>query len=500
MDVTAVVDPEAVLDAGRVRADGEEARTRGTVTVAAERVQETDDGVAAGTAPGPAPPWCRMRTDPDGLYIATDPFGMERVYLAEVDGATVVSTDLARIARMGGFAVDRGAVAHYLRYGFVPPGRTGLDGVQRIGLRDEVRIAPDGTVRMMERAEPYPGGGDGFRDALDVAVADVAEPVVALSGGLDSTLLLDRIAADGEAPSTVTVRHGANHDDVAAGTRVSERYGTAHATVALDGDAVADMAGAYRAAGGTLAFPNPLLLYRELHNAADGTVVLGVGPTYLFATRYRRWVRRARWGVRIPNALLRPLQAGMLPRPVRAGARIAAAPDLATTVADRFTIQDRDTAVALVGEPGPGLSGYARDVDPGGAFAPRYRDLLARVHLPHSPVSLCRGERRVAYPYLHPAVCRAADDGSGDRTRMLRQAGRDVPDFVHRRDRTPLVAPGQIAAGHGEAVQGLVERLDGTVVDLDAAERLVAKRSGRQERILQEQLAGLAAWLEVIGA
>src|SRR6185503_13191370 len=147
------------------------------------------------------------------LVLARDRLGVKPLYLAELHGGGLrAASTLPALVRAGGVdtSIDPVALHHYLSWhSVVPAPRTILRGVTKLPPATVLTIEPDGRRAShvywdppFERRadiEDWPGA---MREALQRAVrrrmvADVPVGIL-LSGGLDSSLIVALLAAEGQ--------------------------------------------------------------------------------------------------------------------------------------------------------------------------------------------------------------------------------------------------------------------------------------------------------------
>jgi len=185
--------------------------------------------------------------------LVRDRLGIKPLYLADLgDGGLRVASTLPALVRAGGVdtSIDPVALHHYLSWhSVVPAPRTILRGVRKLPPATLLRIAPDGT-RSERRwwdppfaRDPARAGWsaadwrDALQEALRVAVrrrmvADVPVGVL-LSGGLDSSLIVGLLAAEGQRQlATFSIGFpdagGREGNEFAFSDLVAREFGTQH--------------------------------------------------------------------------------------------------------------------------------------------------------------------------------------------------------------------------------------------------------------------------------
>lgn len=136
-----------------------------------------------------------------GLVVARGALGGKPLYVRHVEGAIFFSTSLPRLQRLGPVTPDLERLAAYIAgVGVTDRSRTFFREIQRVFACEIWAVRPDGTIRKSRRAIPNlrsqegaaPELAEGLRDHVGraVAAAPKGHRLVALSGGLDSSILL----------------------------------------------------------------------------------------------------------------------------------------------------------------------------------------------------------------------------------------------------------------------------------------------------------------------
>lgn len=163
------------------------------------------------------------------LQLARDRFGEKPLYVATIDGGIAFASTLAPIRRHPGFraSIDRGALAAYLRHGYVPAPHAIFTNAHKVepativtwtGDRSNTPVvtrywsAEDAAAAGI--ATPFEGSDEDAVNALDHALRRaVREQMMAdvplgafLSGGVDSSLIVALMQAEGSrAARTFTI-------------------------------------------------------------------------------------------------------------------------------------------------------------------------------------------------------------------------------------------------------------------------------------------------------
>ena len=183
------------------------------------------------------------------LLLARDRLGEKPLYLAERDGSIVFASELRALVAAGAvpFRMDPSAIHDYLAWGFVPEPASAVEGTRKLGagcLLDIDLVAK--TVKegrwwsLLESAAIDAAPGDAILSVLkDVGRLVVRSDVpiaVALSGGVDSSLVAAMSAAYAEVPvHAFTVGYPGNdrHDETAMAMDFAADLGIPHHRVTV---------------------------------------------------------------------------------------------------------------------------------------------------------------------------------------------------------------------------------------------------------------------------
>jgi asparagine synthase (glutamine-hydrolysing) len=314
------------------------------------------------------------------LLLARDRFGIKP--LVHTTGDTFAfSSDALSLVESGlvDGAIDLEAVEEFLQFHYVPPPKTGLEGVvalepgtalvrERGGQVTTVRWAP----RMFEHGAISEGPPVGVAD-LDHALAQAVErqlvadvPVgVFLSSGIDSALLLSYAVSAGHRPLAFTVGFAGfgDYDETRRASEVASRLGVEHHVDQFDIGFADALDLVCRAFDTPLADASaiPTLLLARMARELVTVALSGTGGDELFAGYYRHRAHR-----------IRPF-ASRLPKPARAALMAMAPSDAAPR---RSSLQAARSYLARLASAG------------GGDFAEQYLDLLTREVSPAAQASL----------------------------------------------------------------------------------------------------------------
>ena len=249
----------------------------------------------------------------DELVLARDRFGIKPlVYTTRESFA--FSSDAMSMVESGlvDGAIDLSAVEEFVHFHYVPPPKTGLDGVssvgpgtalirQRDGRLETVRWAPPAFVH----SAPPENGGPRLAD-LDEAIAGAVERQlvadvdvgVFLSGGIDSTLLLSYAISAGRRPVAFTIGFAGfgDYDESRRASELALRLGVDHHVEQFDigfADALGLVSGAFDT---PLADASAIatLLLADMARRTVTVALSGTGGDELFAGYYRHRAHRLR--------------------------------------------------------------------------------------------------------------------------------------------------------------------------------------------------------------
>jgi len=222
-------------------------------------------------------------TQDKSLVLVRDPVGIKPLYYMVLEGNLYFASEIGALLAVPGFrpSLDPEALDDYLSFLHTLPPRTFYQEIRELPPGHWARWK-DGELRIerywqldMAVEERTPAQWEeGLRQILAETmekhlVADV--PVGAfLSGGLDSTAIVDAIAAGGRNLDTFTIGfgdEGARYDESEDAARIAAHYGARHHHLKVDADLVGLLDGVV--AGFGEPFANPMAL---LTHALSGVV------------------------------------------------------------------------------------------------------------------------------------------------------------------------------------------------------------------------------------
>jgi hypothetical protein len=128
--------PATVLSRGRSWATGS-GRVYGAGQLLDARLEDIDGAFAL----------VRYDADADVLVVASDPFGMQALYVAERPGRTLISTSALALARYVGARPSRLGFLTFLRAGYQFGRATAWDGIERLEPSASLAFGPRGPER-----------------------------------------------------------------------------------------------------------------------------------------------------------------------------------------------------------------------------------------------------------------------------------------------------------------------------------------------------------------
>lgn len=481
------------------------------------------------------------------LWLVRDRLGIVPLHLARVDGHLVFASEAKALFAGGRIAprFDPQGLGEVFSCWSAAAPRTVFAGLRQ--LRPATALCIDHTLRETETRYWQPGGevaalgageaADRLEHHLSQAVAlrlraDV--PVGCyLSGGLDSAVIasLANQQAEGNLHTFGIAFADPRFDEGAAQAEVAAHLGTRHHRTLCDGAAIRDALDqvVWHCETPLLrTAPVPLFLLSRFV-AAEGirTVLTGEGADELLAgyTLFKEDAIRRFWARR-PDSAMRPALFDRIhhyvgPGTARVGAvwRAFFGRELAETGHPFYShlVRWRNTAWTLrLLAPGAG-AGFDLDAMMAAA-APEmpegWRDLdpLRRAQLIEmrsflsSYLLSCQGDRvamahgvEARYPFLDPQLvdfCLALPRDQKvlalrDKLALRRLAARRLPPAVWQRRKQPFRAP------IGPALVGLLDEqdVDGELLDIGAAGRLIAKARAQGGALAEREEMGLVGML-----
>jgi asparagine synthase (glutamine-hydrolysing) len=258
----------------------------------------------------------------DDVVLARDRLGIKPLVRTTGSRFAFASDALALVeAGLSEGQVDLAALRGFAAFHYIPPPTTGISDIRAVAPGTAVRRRRDGTEDEIVWADPqFAGSASGEATTVDEAneallaavrrqlVADV-EVGVFLSGGLDSTLVLNAAVALGARPRAFSLGFAGqgDYDETRAASRIAKRLGVPHHVTQFCAS-FADAVGAVAQAYDTPFADASAIAMIELAAFARGRVTValsGTGGDDLFAGYYRHRAHLLRPAIgRIPHRLL----------------------------------------------------------------------------------------------------------------------------------------------------------------------------------------------------
>lgn len=248
----------------------------------------------------------QVELTPQGLAVSVAPATPQPCYVLNAFGGRVLSDDLRFCATLTGGALDPVGTYALLLFGQAPPPLTCLQGVSRLAGGYRYRIEPDGIAATREFVvSPSPSTDVAMAEARVGTVLDrliAATPkhaVLFFSGGVDSSLLAARAAAQGRTDiQLLNYAFGAEDPEAAHALRVASHLHLACDRITHDPN---DSARVLERLGRDYAYPfgdlstlpTNLLVHAALRGSNLPAVIEGTGADGAFgvAAAYGRWRR-----------------------------------------------------------------------------------------------------------------------------------------------------------------------------------------------------------------
>jgi asparagine synthase (glutamine-hydrolysing) len=267
------------------------------------------------------------------LFLARDPFGEKPLYYVLTSQAVAFASELQALTQSGvaGDEVSETGLAEFVRFGYVPAPSSILRGVSKLQNAEMVRIDLDRMREVGRRRywmpsyDPAPvtnpaAWDEEFREVLDRAVrarfmSDV--PLGAyLSGGLDSSTIVDRLRAAGPCLTFNISFPESTVDEGPFAAAVAAKYGTRHRSQPITpGDLIAALPDFQKVFDEPFGDPSALPTFALARMTREHVTVAlsGDGGDELLGgyTRYALQRRLSRlldgWPTRAPAALARTI-------------------------------------------------------------------------------------------------------------------------------------------------------------------------------------------------
>ncbi|WP_143780727.1 hypothetical protein [Ornithinimicrobium sp. CNJ-824] len=192
------------------------------------------------------PPFAVIGLAEEGLRVATDRMGMSQVFLGAGPGWEAVSTSARLLHLLLDQGLDEEAVLLQSQLGWQLFEHTLYSGVTKLAPGESLTITDDGVRRRPDTDGPAAPGSTRLGDAVDRAsttlrrfttalLEDTDDPVLQLTGGMDSRIILSSVPAARRAGLRAMTLDVPGSRDTSVAGAVAVRYGLTHQVVTLDG-------------------------------------------------------------------------------------------------------------------------------------------------------------------------------------------------------------------------------------------------------------------------
>ena len=234
------------------------------------------------------------------LVLARDRLGVKPLYWAPVGGGLLYGSEPGAILASGLIAArpDPEAIAQYLTLQYVPPPRSGFEGIHKLA-PGELLVYMDGEARVrrwwsLDHTEKSAPSEDEAVERLDEMLAEATRlrmiadvPVGAfLSGGIDSSLVVGYMAEQSPDVHTFSIDFPhARYSEGQHAEEVARVYGTEHEEFLVEPDIVPTIARAVQFAGEPFADSSaiPTYLLSEMTRRRVTVALSGDGGDEAFA-------------------------------------------------------------------------------------------------------------------------------------------------------------------------------------------------------------------------
>ncbi|HEX7829858.1 MAG TPA: asparagine synthase (glutamine-hydrolyzing) [Thermoanaerobaculia bacterium] len=277
------------------------------------------------------------------LTIARDRLGVKPLYYSVTPRGVAFASELKAMPDRD--RIDRGAVALYTRFGYVPTPWSIYEGIAKLAPGTILTIAADGTSqsrtywsasKVIEHAvaNRFRGTEDEAIEALDSVLRDsvrlrmIADVPLGLflSGGIDSALVAALMQKEAGVISTFTIGFEGTQSESADAAAIARHLGTRHTEQMMRAtdtiDAIPLMALIYDEPMGDSSSV-PTYLVSQLARGSVTVALSGDGGDEFFGGYHRYFLgqRLSARVARVPRALRRPLGRVLRTMPWRAGNR-----------------------------------------------------------------------------------------------------------------------------------------------------------------------------------
>jgi len=177
------------------------------------------------------------------LFLARDPFGIKPLHWRRLDGAVVFASEIRPLAGLAPWTLDRAAISDFLAWGSVGVERTPFREVFAVPPGTCLRFAPGEDPVGVRVGEPVPGArastprsspgrlAAAFRETVALHLVTDVPAVLLLSAGLDSSLIAQVAAEQGQVLQCVTVGGELGGSEAEIAARTAAHFGHRHLVV-----------------------------------------------------------------------------------------------------------------------------------------------------------------------------------------------------------------------------------------------------------------------------
>lgn len=190
------------------------------------------------------PPFGAVGNAGGGLRIIADRMGFRQIFRLSGERVSAVSTSARALSAIGGMGLDKHSVALQSQLGWQLGQATLFEGVTKLSPGEGLRLGPTGTqsesipepeVERLPLDEAVRRAAVLLREFLARYLDENADPVLQLTGGQDSRLLLSAIPIARRRGLKVMTVGGTGNADVDLAAGLSKRYGMHHIVKSLAG-------------------------------------------------------------------------------------------------------------------------------------------------------------------------------------------------------------------------------------------------------------------------
>ncbi|GAA3706858.1 hypothetical protein GCM10022204_25920 [Microlunatus aurantiacus] len=190
------------------------------------------------------PPFAALGLARDGVRVAADRMGFRQIYRISNSALTAVSTSARALSAIDGSGLDEDALAVQSQLGWQLGQSTLFGGVEKLPPGESVTVtsagatsnfAPVTEIEPLTLDEAVRRASTLMRHFLGRYLDENPDPVLQLTGGQDSRLLLSAIPVSRRRGLRVMTVDAPGTADAAVAAELSARFGLRHSVLSLDG-------------------------------------------------------------------------------------------------------------------------------------------------------------------------------------------------------------------------------------------------------------------------